>query len=93
MLRKKNYANGQEVYKYDNNKLTYFFKNGKIKAEGSFENNQMEGEWRFYRESGQLWQIGNFKNGEKDGTWTRFDKNDQQEYHESFKEGKLVKIK
>ncbi|KJS82115.1 MAG: hypothetical protein JM58_15410 [Peptococcaceae bacterium BICA1-8] len=93
MLEKKNYANGQEVYKYDDDKLTYFYKNGKIKTEGPFENNQMEGEWRFYRESGQLWQIGNFRNGKKHGTWTRFDKNNQQEYHESFKDGKLTKIK
>lgn len=93
MLEKKNYANGQEAYKHDNNKLTYYCKNGNVKAEGSFENDQMEGEWTFYRESGQLWQIGNFQNGKKHGTWTRFDKNNQQEYHESFKNGKIIKIK
>ena len=93
MLEKKNYANGQEVYKNDDNKLTYYYKNGKIKAEGLFENNQMECEWKFYRESGQLWQIGNFQNGKKHGTWTRFDKENQQEYHESFEGGKLTKIK
>jgi len=93
MLEKKNYANGQEVYKCEDDKLTYYYKNGKIKAEGPFNNNQMEGEWRFYRESGQLWQIGNFQNNKKHGTWTRFDKNNQQEYHESFKDGKLTKIR
>ncbi|KOA18490.1 MORN repeat variant [Clostridium homopropionicum DSM 5847] len=93
MLEKKKYANGQEVYTYDKNKLTYYFKNGKIKAEGPFENNQMEGEWRFYRESGQLWQIGNFQNGKKHGTWIRFNKDDQQEYNEEFKDGKLIKAK
>lgn len=60
MLEKKNYANGQEVYRYADNKLVYYYKSGKIKAEGPFENNQMEGEWRFYRESGQLCQIGEF---------------------------------
>jgi antitoxin component YwqK of YwqJK toxin-antitoxin module len=58
-----------------------------------FKNNQMEGEWRFYRESGQLWQVGNFRNNQKHGTWTRFDKNNQQEYHELFQDGKLTKIK
>jgi len=91
MLEKKNYANGQEVYKNEDNKLTYYFKNGKTKAEGPFENNQMQGEWKFYRESGQLWQIGNLHNDKKHGTWTRFDKENQQEYHESFEEGKLKK--
>ncbi|MDF2885493.1 MAG: hypothetical protein K0R54_6067 [Clostridiaceae bacterium] len=44
-----------------------YFKNGKMKAEGTFLNNQMEGEWRFYRESGQLCQIGNFQQGKKHG--------------------------
>jgi antitoxin component YwqK of YwqJK toxin-antitoxin module len=91
MLEKKNYANGQEIYKNEDNKLTYYYKNGKIKAEGPYENNQMEGEWRFYRESGQLWQIGNFQNDKKHGTWIRFDKNNQQEYNETFSKGKQIK--
>jgi antitoxin component YwqK of YwqJK toxin-antitoxin module len=90
MLEKKNYANGQEVYKYDNSKLIYYYKNGKIKAEGAFENNQMQGEWKFYRESGQLWQIGNFQNDKKHGIWIRFE-NNQQEYNETFNEGKQIK--
>ncbi len=93
MLEKKNYANGQAVYKNEDQQLTYYYKNGKIKAEGPFENDQMQGEWRFYRESGQLWQIGNFRNGKKQGPWTRFDKENQPEYHETFEDGKLTKIK
>lgn len=93
MLEKKNYANGQAVYAYDEEKLTYYYKNGKIKAEGSFVDNQMEGEWRFYREEGQLWQIGNFQNGMKHGTWIRLNKDNQEEYHEEFKEGKQLKAK
>ena len=93
MLEKKNYANGQEIYKNEHKKRSYYYKHGKLKAEGPFENNQMEDEWRFYRESGQLFQIGNFQNDKKHGTWTRFDKENQQEYHELFEEGKLTKIK
>jgi antitoxin component YwqK of YwqJK toxin-antitoxin module len=64
-----------------------------MKAEGTFLNNQMEGEWRFYRESGQLCQIGNFQQGKKHGPWIRFNKDDQQEYNEEFKDGKLIKSK
>jgi antitoxin component YwqK of YwqJK toxin-antitoxin module len=93
MLEKKNYANGQEVYRYDDKKLTYYYKNGKIKAEGPFENIQMEGEWIFYRESGQLWQIGNFQSGKKHGKWIRFNKENQEEYNEEFKDGKIIKTK
>lgn len=44
MLEKKKYANGQNVYELVDNKLTYYFKNGKIKAEGYFINDLMEGE-------------------------------------------------
>jgi antitoxin component YwqK of YwqJK toxin-antitoxin module len=91
MLEKKNYINGQAVYKNENNTLTYYYKTGKIKAEGPFENNKMEGEWKFYRESGQLWQIGNFLNEMKHGTWMRFNKENLLEYNESFENRKIVK--
>lgn len=91
MLDKKSYTNGQNVYELVGNKLTYFYKNGKVKAVGIFENDKMEGEWKFYRETGQLWQIGNFKNSMKDGSWIRYDKNDKIEYQETFKDNKIVK--
>ncbi|SHH89425.1 toxin-antitoxin system YwqK family antitoxin [Clostridium grantii] len=93
MLEKKKYANGQDVYTYYENKLTYYYKNGKLKAEGPFENEQMNGEWKFFRENGQLWQIGNLHNHKKHGVWIRFNKDNQQEYKEVFKEGKLIKSK
>lgn len=87
------YTNGQAVYKNENNWMTYYYKSGKIKADGPFENDQMEGEWKFYRETGQLMQIGNFKNNQKHGAWIRFDKNDQIEYNEVFEDGKIIKKK
>lgn len=93
MFKQKNYANGQKVFEFEGNKLTYFFKNGKLKAEGIFEKDKMEGEWKFYRETGQLWGIGNFKNGMKNGQWMRYDKNDNLEYDENFVDGKIVKRK
>ena len=91
MLEKKQYANGQKVYDLTQEKLTYYYKNGNLKAEGPFQNSEMNGEWRFYRESGQLWQVGNFKNNLKHGEWIRFDKNDEVEYFENFVDGKKVK--
>jgi len=93
MLKNKEYANGQKTYELIGNKMTYFFKNGKIKAEGILDNNQMQGEWRFYRETGQLWQVGNFINDNKDGTWMRYDKNGRLEYSETFKDNIVVKKK
>ncbi len=54
MLEKKFYANGQTVHEMVGDKLTYYYKNGEIKAQGQLINNQMEGRWIFYRETGQL---------------------------------------
>jgi len=93
MIENKQYANGQKVYELVGNKLTYYFKNGKVKAEGIYENDLMEGEWKFYRETGQLWQVGNFISGKKNGQWVRYDKNSKLEYSEIFKDDKLVKEK
>ncbi|MEX2483876.1 MAG: hypothetical protein WED10_04935 [Brumimicrobium sp.] len=91
MMKKKEYTNGQKTYKLDGNKLTYFFKNGRIKAEGISEDGVMQGEWKFYRETGQLWQVGHFKNNQKHGRWTRYDKEANLEYDETFENGTLIK--
>ncbi len=91
MMKKKQYANGQPTYEQSGDTLTYFFKDGKIKAHGASVNGMMEGEWKFYRESGQLWQVGNFKNDQKHGPWIRYDKKGQLEYDEQFEDGKQLK--
>jgi antitoxin component YwqK of YwqJK toxin-antitoxin module len=93
MMKNKEYSNGQKTFEQTGDKLTYFFKNGKIKAEGISINGIMEGEWKFYRETGQLWQVGNFKGGQKHGSWLRYNKKGKLAYKESFINGKLVKSK
>lgn len=85
------YKNGQIIAEQKGNRLIYYYKNGKMKATGIFENNLMQGEWIFYRETGQLWQIGNFKDSIKHGPFIRYDRNDKVEYDENFVEGKKVK--
>lgn len=91
MLDKKEYANGQKVYELKDDHLTFYFKNGRVKAEGDYQDSLMEGEWKFYRETGQLWQVGSFKKGEKNGAFTRFNRNNEIEYQETFEGGKKVK--
>lgn len=91
MLEKKLYANGQAIYELSDDKLTYYYKNGMIKAEGPFINNMMEGEWTFFRETGQLWNTGGFIGNKKHGRWVRYDRNDKVEYDENFENGKQVK--
>lgn len=39
MLEKKLYTNGQPVYEMIGDKLIYYYKNGKVKAQGLFINN------------------------------------------------------
>ena len=85
------YKNGQIISKIENNRLTYYFKTGIVKAEGAFLAGMMEGEWRFYREDGQLWQVGHFEAGEKHGSWIRYDRNGLIEYDELFVNGKKGK--
>jgi len=91
MLEKKHYSNGQRIYELVGNRLTFFYKSGKIKAEGPYVSNQMEDEWKFYRESGQLSQIGHFKGNKKSGSWIRYDINGKTEYNETFENDKMLK--
>lgn len=91
MMNKKQYTNGQKTFEQVGDTLTYFFKDGKIKAKGISIKGVMQGEWKFYRETGHLWQIGNFKDHQKHGKWLRYDKNDQLEYEEMFDNGKITK--
>lgn len=93
MLDKKYYVNGQIAYELVGDRLTYFFKNGKVKAKGLFINGLMEGEWLFYRETGQLWKVGNLKNAKKNGSFIRYDRNYQVEYQEIFENDKIIKNK
>ena len=93
MMNKKLYTNEQKTFEQVGDTLTYFFKDGKIKAKGISINGVMQGEWKFYRKTGQLWQVGNFKEGQKHGSWLRYDKKDKLEYEETFINGDLLKSK
>ena len=93
MKEKTHYANGQEIFDQSGDTLTYYFKDGKVKAQGKSVDDLMSGEWRFYRETGELWQVGNFTGGIKHGPWIRYHRNGEQEFNEAFDNGKLVKRK
>ncbi len=85
------YANGQIKKEFKDGILTWFFKNGKIKAQGPLVDGKMEGSWTFYRETGQLWQTGSLKKDLKHGEWIRYDREGAIEYRETFLEGKQQK--
>ena len=93
MLGKQHYANGQKVYELIGDILTYFYRNGKIKAEGLFVDNLMEGEWKFYKQTGRLWQVGNYTNGKKNGSFIKYDIYDNIVYEEEFLNGLIAKLR
>lgn len=90
-LGKTHYTNGQRVWELNGSRLTYYYKSGKIKAEGGYTTEKMQGEWKFYNEAGRLIQIGHFKDDLKHGAWTRYDGNGNITYDESFADGKIQK--
>jgi len=86
------YNNGQKVSEQKGDVLTYYFKNGEIKAQGKNINGKMQGKWIFNKKEGYLWQVGYFnESGVQHGEWIRYnpDGSIQQEKH--FKDGKVVK--
>lgn len=92
-MKQVKYKNGQVGFELKGATLTYFFKDGTVKAFGPYKKDMMEGKWTFYREGGQLWGIGNFKNSKKHGIWIRYDKKGKLEYKETFKDNKIAKGK
>ncbi len=91
MVEKKIFANGQKVYDLHDDYLTYYFKDGSIKAEGPYMRNKKEGEWKHYRKNGHMWKIGHYKKGLKHGNWQRLSPEGQVEADETYVNGKRVK--
>ena len=90
-LGKDTYVNGQKSYEVKGDILTFYYKDGSVRAEGGYENGKMQGKWTFFRATGQLWEIGHMKDDIKEGSWVRYDRNDNVELDEFYKNGKKVK--
>ncbi len=91
MLEKKIFANGQQLYDLKGDYLTYYFKNGAIKAEGRYVKNHKEGEWKYYRKDGHLWKINTYQQGKKHGPCQRYSPEGQVETDELFEQGVRIK--
>lgn len=72
------YRNGniQMTGTYTNKKGTfkegffkYFFENGNVKYEGSYQKNDQSGKWKYYSENGTLDSEGEYVKGKKNGEW------------------------
>jgi uncharacterized protein YdhG (YjbR/CyaY superfamily) len=49
------------------------YKNGVVKARGSYKGEAMQGPWSFYRKDGTLMRSGSFRAGEQVGMWITYD--------------------
>lgn len=82
------YNNGQIVQEQKGDMLTFYHKDGKVKARGQCVDGSFEGEWKFFKKEGFLWQVGHFKNNQKHGKWTRYDADGNIEKEQIYVEGK-----
>jgi len=57
-----------------------------------YNDDRLNGEWKFYNESGKCIEIGNFKNDKKDGEWTYYFDNGQIEKVQLWDDGNLMEI-
>lgn len=85
------YNNGQIVSEQRGDTLTYYHKDGRVKARGACIDGSFEGKWEFFKKEGFLWQIGHFNHNQKHGTWIRYKANGDIEKEQTFREGKLLK--
>ncbi len=85
------YNNGQIISAQSGDTLTYYHKDGKIKAQGKCVDNIFQGKWIFNKKEGFLWQIGHFKDNKKHGKWARYKPDGSIEKEETFQDGKVVR--
>ena len=87
------YNNGQVVSEQKGDILTYYFKNGEIKAKGKYVDGNMQGKWIFNKKEGYLWQIGHFDDdGKQHGSWTVYNQDGSIQKEKQFEHGKQLKI-
>lgn len=61
-----------------------YYKNGKIKSTGPYQNGQKDGFWTYYYENGKKEQEGKFKNDVLSGQWNWYYENSQLKKQEFF---------
>ena len=86
-----NYNNGQPVKEQKGDILTWYHKDGKIKAQGKCIDGSYEGKWEFFKKEGFLWGIGHFENNQKHGQWIRYKADGSVEKEQTFSKGVEVK--
>ena len=50
-----------------------FYGNGVLKSSGKFKNDEMHGDWKWFRKDGVIMRSGSFKAGKQVGVWITYD--------------------
>jgi uncharacterized protein len=71
-----------------NGKWKDLYPDGKVQAEGQFNDNRRTGVWKFYSPAAKLEQTGSYNNGRPDGLWTWYYENNAVLREEEYFQGK-----
>jgi antitoxin component YwqK of YwqJK toxin-antitoxin module len=85
------YNNGQAVSEQKGDILTYYLKDGTVKARGKYIDGLMQGKWIFNKKEGYLWQIGHFDDqGKQHGLWVVYNQDGSVQKEKHFEHGKQI---
>jgi antitoxin component YwqK of YwqJK toxin-antitoxin module len=59
---------------------TTYYPNGKLQMDGTYKNNQREGQWIYWYDNGSKWSEGSFREGKNDGKRLTYFKNGKVRY-------------
>jgi len=65
---------------------TTYYPNKRIQMDGTYKDNQRDGQWVYWYENGSKWSEGFFKNGKNDGKRITYFENGKVRYEAYYKE-------
>jgi antitoxin component YwqK of YwqJK toxin-antitoxin module len=66
---------------------TTYYSNGKLQMDGTYKNNQRDGQWIYWYENGSKWSEGFFREGKNDGKRLTYFENGKIRYEAYYKDG------
>ena len=60
-------------YPKKNGEFLEFYGNGVLKSSGKMKNNDLHGDWQWFRKDGVIMRSGSFKSGKQVGVWITYD--------------------
>jgi antitoxin component YwqK of YwqJK toxin-antitoxin module len=86
-------AEGFIKYGHQDGKWTFWYENGQMKEEGSYnfkENGGKDGKWTLWYENGQMKEEGSYSWGDKDGAWTYWYRDGQKKRENTYEYEKEI---